>query len=315
MKPASESPPSTATTPASGAAPALVSSGRAAAVAPITLRWPKASRTQSTAAAVVEERGDPGLAGQRARRRRRAPTARRRANWSAAIVLPSVLAPPILGATTSRRALLLQRRRAAARRQPASLPSVTSTADLAARQRRRGLGDQAERRRRRQVVARRARRRDRLGLPGHAQRRGDALAELGRRSGRRWPSMRLRIASGLDLAELEREGADDVALLRRRHRAPEQPRLASSGRRSSPARYAQLRAGLARSGKRREAALGVLARAVRIERVRLVGDAALAARPCACGRRAGSCASGSPARLIGISWKFGPPSRLSCVSR
>ena len=92
--------------------------------------------------------------------------------------------------------------------------------------------------------------------------------------------MRVRIGTRLDLAELERERADDVALLRLGHRAEEHPRLAVVVGEALRA-DAQLVALLVLGVLRREgakAALRALARAGRIEAVRLVGDAARLAR-------------------------------------
>ena len=97
-------------------------------------------------------------------------------------------------------------------------------ADLAAPQRRLRLLDQTQGGRLVEVD-RSARRREPLGFPHHAQRFLDRGAQ-GPLDDHQVAEHALADRDGLDLAELEGKGADDVALLRLAHRAEELPRLA-----------------------------------------------------------------------------------------
>jgi hypothetical protein len=143
---------------------------------------------------------------------------------------------------------------------------------------------------------------DALGhLPGElvrdvAQHRDDALADRGHRH----------------LRELEAEAADDVRLLVVGLAVPEERRL-----REVLGEFLRLAAHLVafhRLRERTEARAARLEGAAAPERVGLVGDAPAMDRLAVEPSRwlLWACAIGA---LIGISWKLGPPSRESCVSK
>ena len=135
-----------------------------------------------------------------------------------------------------------------------------------------------------------ARRGDLVGLALHAQRRLDGLAEV-LLDDHEMAQHALADRDGLDLAELEGEGADDVALLRLRQGAEQKPRLAvmiGEALRPQPDLLAGFRRAMAGEAQGR-----ILPRALGIQAVGLIGDPALGRLPCAYGRRAGNYAWGS----------------------
>ena len=119
-------------------------------------------------------------------------------------------------------------------------------------------------------IDRSARRREPFGFAHHAQRFFDRGAQ-GPLDDHQVAEHALADRHGLDLAELEGEGADDVALLRLAHRAEELPGLAVVIGEALGADALLVARLLLRVG--RKAAFGALARPGRIEAVRLVGDA------------------------------------------
>jgi hypothetical protein len=189
--------------------------------------------------------------------------------WSASMRVPSAAATPLIfGGTTANRAPAFS---AATRIRSTSIRSLLlDTSVPIVRPTSVRLLHKAQRRRRLEID-RLACRLNACRLPFHPQRLRDALVQLrfddGRQVAERAPTNR----DHPDLAQLEREGADNVALLRVGHGPPEQTGLAVVIRealRSHP----HFPAAVLR-WKRREAHPRVLARAVWREAVGLVRDA------------------------------------------
>ena len=183
-------------------------------------------------------------------------------------------------------------------------------ADLASFERLRRFLDQAERRRRLHVD-RRTRRLDVFRLPLHAESVFDARAEV-RIDVLEMPEHPLPDVRSRHLAQLEREGIDDVPLLGLGHRTVEHPRLAVViGERLRSLAHTLARIERAHTTRTRD-------RDLRADRRARCCSArtrpAPSECPCACTPSRWKFAIGHFGRLIGSSWKFAPPSRMSCVS-